>query len=80
MLLNVIAGPDERDPESLQASDVSYLVEIDRGIEQVRIAFSPDLGFATVDPEVARLCEQSAMRLSEAGADVEQVELDWDDP
>ncbi|MBP88128.1 MAG: amidase [Planctomycetaceae bacterium] len=80
LLLNVIAGPDERDPESLPASDVDYLVEIDRGIEQVRIAFSPDLGFATVDPEVAHLCEQSAMRLSEAGAAVEQVELDWDDP
>jgi aspartyl-tRNA(Asn)/glutamyl-tRNA(Gln) amidotransferase subunit A len=80
LLLNVIAGPDERDPDSLPAADVDYLVEIERGIEQVRIAYSPDLGFATVDPEVARLCEQSAMRFSETGAVVEQVELDWSDP
>jgi aspartyl-tRNA(Asn)/glutamyl-tRNA(Gln) amidotransferase subunit A len=80
LLLNVIAGPDERDPDSLPVADLDYLVEIDRGIEQVRIAYSPDLGFATVDPEVARLCEQSAMRFSETGAVVEQVELDWSDP
>jgi aspartyl-tRNA(Asn)/glutamyl-tRNA(Gln) amidotransferase subunit A len=80
LLLNVIAGPDERDPESLPASDVDYLVEIERGIEQVRIAFSSDLGFATVDPEVARLCQQSAMRLADAGATVEQIELKCDDP
>lgn len=80
LLLNVIAGPDERDPDSLPAADVDYLAEIERGIDQVRIAYSPDLGFATVDPEVARLCEESAMRLSEAGASVEKIELDWEDP
>jgi len=80
LLLNVIAGPDERDPDSLPAADVDYLAEIERGIEQVRIAYSPDLGFATVDPEVGRLCEESAMELSEAGALVEKVELDWEDP
>lgn len=80
LLLNVIAGPDKRDSESLQTSDVNYLVEINLGIEQFQITISPDLGFATVDSEVASLCEQFAVRLSEAGAAVEQVGLDWDDP
>jgi aspartyl-tRNA(Asn)/glutamyl-tRNA(Gln) amidotransferase subunit A len=80
LLLDVIAGPDDRDPESLPVSNVSYVSEIERGIEGVRVAWSSDLGYATVDPEVARLCEQSAMRLSEAGAIVEQVDLDWNDP
>jgi aspartyl-tRNA(Asn)/glutamyl-tRNA(Gln) amidotransferase subunit A len=80
LLLDVIAGPDDRDPESLPATDVSYLSEIERGIEGVRVAWSPDLGYATVDPEVARLCEQAAMRLFDAGAIVEHVNLDWNDP
>ena len=80
LLLNVIAGPDERDPDSLPADDIDYLAEIERGIDGLRVAYSPDLGFATVDPEVGRLCAQTADRLSEAGAVVEHVQLDWTDP
>lgn len=80
LLLDLISGPDDRDPESLPASNVNYLSEIERGIEQVRIAWSTHLGYAAVDPEVARLCEQSAMRLTEAGAIVERIDLDWNDP
>jgi aspartyl-tRNA(Asn)/glutamyl-tRNA(Gln) amidotransferase subunit A len=80
LLLSVIAGPDDRDPDSLPAEEVDYVTEMERGIEGRRLAYSPDMGFATVDPEVARICEQTAMRLAEAGAVVEQVELDWEDP
>jgi aspartyl-tRNA(Asn)/glutamyl-tRNA(Gln) amidotransferase subunit A len=80
LLLNVIAGPDERDSESLPASDTDYLAELDKGISGLRIAYSADLGYAQVDPEVAALCEAAALRLSEAGAIVEQVNLDWSDP
>ncbi len=80
LLLDVIAGPDDRDPESLPATDVSYLSEIERGIEGVRVAWSPNLGYATVDPEVHALCEEAARRLGEAGAIVEHVGLDWTDP
>lgn len=80
LLLDVISGPDDRDPECLPASGVSYLSEIERGVEGIRVAWSPNLGYATVDPEVSRLCEQSALRLAEAGAIVERVDLDWADP
>ncbi|MFP6753380.1 MAG: amidase [Pirellulaceae bacterium] len=80
LLLNVLAGPDDRDPDSLPAEDLDYVAEIGRGIEGMRLAYSPDMGFATVDPKVARLCEQAAMRLAEAGAVVDRVDLDWEDP
>ncbi len=80
LLLNVLAGPDDRDPDSLPAEDVDYVAEIGRGIEGMRLAYSSEMGFSTVDPEVARLCKQAAMRLAEAGAVVEQVQLDWKDP
>ena len=80
LLLNVIAGPDDRDADSLPAEDLDYVAELDHGIEGMRLAYSAEMGYATVDPEVARLCEQAAMRLSEAGATVEQVDLDWQDP
>ena len=80
LTLNVIAGPDERDPTSLPRCDVDYVADMRRGIDGLRIAYSADLGFAQVDPEVARLCRRAAMKLSETGAVVEQVELDWVDP
>jgi aspartyl-tRNA(Asn)/glutamyl-tRNA(Gln) amidotransferase subunit A len=44
------------------------------------MAYSPDLGYARVDPEVAAICDRAAARFSEAGAIVERVQLDWRDP
>ncbi|MCH7726600.1 MAG: amidase [Planctomycetes bacterium] len=80
LALNVISGPDDRDPTSLPPPDVDFVVEIERGIEGLRVAYSPDLGYAHVETEVASLCAQAARKFSETGAVVEQVDLDWADP
>jgi len=80
LVLDVLAGPDERDPASLPASGIEFSKEITCGIDGLRIAYSGDLGYAQVDDEVARSCEQAAMRFSTAGAFVERVDLDWEDP
>lgn len=80
LLLNVIAGPDERDAGSLPADNVDYVAELKRDLECVRIAFSPDLGYANVHPEVAAHVEVGARGLQETGAVVEWVDLNWPDP
>ena len=80
LALNVLAGPDERDPISLPPSGIDFLAELDRGVKGFRIAYSPDLGYARVDPDVAGLCERAARRLTEAGASVETVKIGWGDP
>ncbi len=80
LVLDVIAGPDDRDPASLPADPVHYIEAIAEGIEGCRVAYSPDLGFARVDPEIAGICATAAARLSEAGAGVETVALDWPNP
>ena len=97
LTLDVLAGPDERDPSSLPESGApsrnpvsqrnrvsgtqsNFLAQLDRGIQGLRAAYSPELGYAQVEPEVARICNQTAARLSEAGATVDQIDLDWDDP
>jgi aspartyl-tRNA(Asn)/glutamyl-tRNA(Gln) amidotransferase subunit A len=79
LTLQVLAGPDERDPASLPAAPNEFLAMLDRGIKGLRVAYSPDLNYAQVDPEVARMCAASARRLAEAGATVEEVKLDWSD-
>ncbi|MHB8663125.1 MAG: amidase [Acidimicrobiales bacterium] len=72
--LDVAAGPDDRDKVSLPAPTVTY----ERAIEELetrglRVAWSPDLGFATVEPEVANLAFAAAERLADA-ASLEWVE------
>ena len=79
-VLDVIAGPDRRDLLSLPSAGMSYAVELDKGIKGKRIAYSPDFGYARVEPEIAVLCRQAAERLAETGAHVEQISLDWNDP
>lgn len=78
--LDVMAGPDTRDLLSLPHTGERYTPNLDKGIRGQRIAYSPSLGYAKVDPEVAAICLRAAERFAEAGATVEQVSLDWADP
>lgn len=78
--LQLIAGPSDRDLLSLPASEIAWTTSLDAGIQGRRIAYSPDLGYASVHPEVAAICRTAALKFAEAGAAVEQVQLDWPDP
>jgi len=80
LLLNVIAGPDERDATSLPASNVDYVSELARGLDGVRIAVSADLGYAMLHPDVAAQFEAGAIALAETEATVERIEPGWSDP
>lgn len=78
--LDVMAGPDPRDLLSLPATGERYSATLEAGIRGKRIAYSPNLGYARVDPEVAAICQRAAERFTAAGAIVEPVQLDWTDP
>jgi len=73
LLLNVISRPDARDWFALPADMRDYLEGLDDGVSGWRIAYSPDLGYADVDPEVAALVKQGVMRFVALGARVEEV-------
>jgi aspartyl-tRNA(Asn)/glutamyl-tRNA(Gln) amidotransferase subunit A len=65
--LDIVSGPDDRDRTSLPASGISY----EKSIESLdtrgrRAIWSPDLGYARVDPEVLELCEAAAVGLAES--------------
>jgi aspartyl-tRNA(Asn)/glutamyl-tRNA(Gln) amidotransferase subunit A len=65
--LDVAAGPDDTDRTSLPAPAVRYEEAIERtDVTGLRTTWSVDLGFATVDPDVAALTEAAAMALVEA--------------
>src|SRR5690348_3667781 len=69
-MLQVLARPDRRDPYALPPETRDYLAGIDDGVRGWRIAYSPDLGYAKVDPEIAACCASAARQFAELGADV----------
>ncbi len=72
-MLNVLARPDHRDPYVLPPETRDYLAGIEGGVKGLRIAYSPDLGYAKVEPEIAAACAAAARKFEELGAIVEQV-------
>ena len=75
LLLDIMAGPDARDRTSLPPPGVSYVAALDQlELRGLRVAWSLDLGFAVVDPEVAALCERAARWLIES-IEAERVDV-----
>jgi aspartyl-tRNA(Asn)/glutamyl-tRNA(Gln) amidotransferase subunit A len=80
VLLDVLAKPDARDWLTLPAPGVRYADVLKQGVKGLRIAYSPTLGFAKVDPEIAALVEAAAKTFETLGAEVELVAHVMDDP
>ena len=70
VMMNAIARPDDRDPWALPADGADYLKDLEGGVRGLRVAFSPDLGFAEVDAEVARVVAEAQRAFAELGAAV----------
>ena len=77
LMLEVMGGPHPLDYTTQEAQPAHYLLRLHEGIKGKRIAYSPDLGHARVDPEVAALVKQAAQRFTELGATVEQAATPW---
>jgi aspartyl-tRNA(Asn)/glutamyl-tRNA(Gln) amidotransferase subunit A len=60
ILLQELAGWDARDPGSLRDTPGDYIAALDRDISGLKIAWSPDFGYAAVDPEVVDMCSKAA--------------------
>ncbi len=80
LMMNAIAGPDARDLSSLPADGTDYLADIDRGVQGLRFAWTPDWGYAPVDPEVRRIAEAGANRFAEVGGRVEEAHPGFQSP
>ncbi|MGD0501298.1 MAG: amidase [Steroidobacteraceae bacterium] len=81
LMMNVLSQPDARDWTSLPPDGRDYLVGLEEGIRDLRIAWSPTLGYArNVDPEIAVACERAVGALADLGAIVEAVDPGIEDP
>ncbi len=80
LMLQVMAGPDDRDPVSFPATGIDFTGGLDAGIRGLRVAWSPTFGYAKVAPEVRALAETAAKRFQDFGCQVEEVERIFADP
>ena len=78
LMLQVMAGPHPWDHTTCEAKPQPYGGMLARSLSGKRIAFSPDLGHARVDPEVATLVRDAAKALAtNLGATIEETTPAW---
>jgi aspartyl-tRNA(Asn)/glutamyl-tRNA(Gln) amidotransferase subunit A len=70
LIMDVMAGPDERDRMSLPASDIKYLASTKGGVKGLKVAYTSDLAVAAVEPEVVEITKKAAFAFSELGCEV----------
>ncbi|WP_036518362.1 amidase [Nocardia sp. 348MFTsu5.1] len=77
-MLDVISGFDVRDWSALDATEPIDLSS--ESLDGLRIAFSPNLGFGTNNPDVERGVRSTLDVFSGLGATVEEIDLSLEDP
>ena len=79
LMLNVIAQPDARDWHALPYEPRDWRSGLEQGVADLRIAFSANLGYARVDPEVAKIVSDAVAVFAELGAKVEEKDPGFPD-
>ncbi|WP_341703240.1 amidase [Ferrovibrio sp.] len=80
LMLREMAKPDARDWFALPYADTDYAAALPAGVKGLKIAYSPTLGYAKVDPEIAAVVDVAAKLFADLGAVVERVDPGFDDP
>ena len=80
LMMDVLGLPDNRDPHALPYHPKEYKGNLDIDIRRLRIAYSPTLGYADVDKEVAACVKDAVDTLSLLGATVEEVDPGFKSP
>lgn len=76
LMLSAIAGPDSRVPISLPEPGETFRQPLNRETNDLRIAWSPDLGGLPVDSQVTGVLEAALPVFTELGCNVEEANLD----
>ncbi len=80
LMMNVLCEPDHRDTNAVPRRNIDYLANLNKGVKGLKIAYSPNLGYVDVNPEVEAAVAQAAKVFEELGAEVVRVDPGFSDP
>ena len=80
LAMEVIAGRDDRDRHSLPETGLRYLSALGGDLKGLKIAWSPDLGYAVVDPRVLEVTSAAVGTFDTLGGTVEAATPDAGHP
>ncbi|NQE93534.1 amidase [Nocardia terpenica] len=80
LLMDILSLPDPRDPTALAPTLTTFRGQLQREVRGLTVAYSADLGYAQVDPEVAAVVAAAVRRLDEAGLRVVTADPNFQDP
>ena len=70
LLLDALAGPDAHDPLTRERPARSFVEQLDRVPELLRVGYTPDLGVLPVERGIRDVTERSLSHFRDLGADV----------
>ncbi len=76
LMLDAMVGEHPEDPLSLPLPSTLFVDQLEMKTQGARVAFSPDLGIAHVQSEVASLCANAASKLETLGMTVTETAPD----
>lgn len=80
LLMDIISLPDHRDPTALAPPRATFRGELARDLTGLHVAYSRDLGWVDVDPEVAATVDAAVAKVDAAGLHVTATDPGFDDP
>jgi aspartyl-tRNA(Asn)/glutamyl-tRNA(Gln) amidotransferase subunit A len=72
--LDVVIGPDPSDLRSLPMPEASWQGSVEDPHVPMQVAWSPTLGYASVDQSVRAVCEHAVKVLADLGAEIIEVD------
>jgi len=75
LLLDVLAGQDDRDPFSVPRPETKYVEATERPTAELSVAYSSDLNLQPVAPTVRETVDAAVADLAAAGATVDTVDV-----
>ncbi|MGO1508941.1 MAG: amidase [Actinomycetaceae bacterium] len=80
LLMDILALPDHRDPTQLAPPRGTFRGALGRDVAGMHVAYSRDLGYVAVDPEVGRVVDEAVARIDAAGLHVDAEDPGFEDP
>ncbi len=79
-MLNVIGRYDYRDPYAVRGQPEDWGVDLEDDLHGLRIAYSPTLGYAEVNEQIAARVAEAAKKFEDLGAEVVEIHPGFDSP